>query len=133
MRTSVLQALLLAIGIAAGGALAGNGLARARLADRYVSVKGISEREARADLAIWPLRIVAADNDLSKAHERLEANMRTVRQFLARHALDTASADVQDFSVTDAFLTQGEGADVQLHGFEWAQAGDDRRGHRAGA
>jgi hypothetical protein len=110
MRTSVLQALLLAIGIAAGGALAGNGLARARLADRYVSVKGISEREARADLAIWPLRIVAADNDLAKAHERLEASARTVRQFLARHALDTASADVQDFSVTDAFLTQGEGA-----------------------
>ena len=110
MRTSLLQALILAIGIAAGGALAGNGLARARSADRYVSVKGISEREARADLAIWPLRIVAADNDLSKAHERLEASARTVRQFLGRHGLDTASADVQDFSVTDAFLTEGEGA-----------------------
>jgi hypothetical protein len=105
----LVQALILAVGIAAGGALAGNGLARARQADRYVTVKGISEREARADLAIWPLRIVAADNDLGRAHERLEASIRTVRQFLARHQLDTASADVQDFSVTDAFLAEGEG------------------------
>ena len=103
------DALILAVGIAVGGALAGNGLARARLADRYVEVKGISEREARADLAIWPLPIVAADNDLARANERLEASAHTVRAFLARHGLDTTSTHVQDFSVTDTYLESGEG------------------------
>jgi uncharacterized protein len=106
-RTLLPEALLLAIGLAVGGALAGNGLARARLADRYVTVKGTSEREARADLAIWPLRIVAADNDLARANARLDSSARTVRQFLARHQLDTTSVAVQDFSVTDAYL-EGE-------------------------
>jgi uncharacterized protein len=108
-RTLLPEALLLAIGLAAGGALAGNGVARARLADRYVTVKGTSEREARADLAIWPLRIAAADNDLARANARLDTSARMVRQFLARHQLDTTSVDVQDFSVTDAYLTEGEG------------------------
>jgi hypothetical protein len=109
--SQIREALLIGLGLAAGGAMAGTGLARARVADRYVSVKGISERDARADLAIWPLRIVASDNDLAQANVRLEASARTVRQFLARHGLDSASAsaDVQDFSVTDAYLTVEEG------------------------
>jgi uncharacterized protein len=102
-------AIILALGVAVGGAAAGNGVARSRLGDRYVTVKGISEREARADLAIWPLHLVAADNDLSRANARLEASASTVRDFLTRHHIDTAGIEVQDFSVTDAYLTQGDG------------------------
>jgi hypothetical protein len=37
-----LHFLTLALGIAAGGALAGEGLARGRLGDRYATVKGVS-------------------------------------------------------------------------------------------
>jgi uncharacterized protein len=105
---SVAQAVIVALGIAAGGALAGNGIVRARLVDRTVSVKGVSERPAKADLAIWPLRVVASDNDLTQANAKLEASVRTVRQFLARHQLDTTGMSVQDFSVTDAYLTATE-------------------------
>ena len=56
----LVPAIILALGVALGGAAAGSGVARSRLGDRYVTVKGISEREARADLAIWPLHLVAA-------------------------------------------------------------------------
>jgi hypothetical protein len=105
---SLAQAVIVALGIAAGGALAGNGIVRARLVDRTVSVKGVSERPAKADLAIWPLRVVASDNDLTQANAKLEASVRTVRQFLARHQLDTTALSVQDFSVTDASLTATE-------------------------
>jgi uncharacterized protein len=100
--------LTLALGIALGGALAGDGLARGRLGDRYVTVKGVSEREVRADLAIWPLEFVAADNDLTRAHGRLESSIETIRRFLARNQLDTMSAELQDFSVTDNYLNRTE-------------------------
>src|SRR5665213_2201484 len=70
-----IAAVILAAGIALAGLLAGNGLARAKSADRYVTVKGVTEREVRADLAIWPLHVVAADNDLNTAHKRLEASV----------------------------------------------------------
>src|ERR1700722_6422852 len=105
----LVPAIVLALGVALGGAAAGNGVARARLGDRYVTVKGISEREARADLAIWPLHVAAADNDLSRANSRLETSTGTGRAFLARHQIDTLAAELQDFSVTDAYLTQGDG------------------------
>ena len=75
-------AVVLGVGIALGGLFAGNGFARARAADRFVTVKGISEREVRADLAIWPLRLVAADNDLGRAHASLQASTAKVLAFL---------------------------------------------------
>src|SRR5579872_1571397 len=104
------QAFILALGIVVGGALVGDGFVRGRN-DRYVTVKGISEREAKADLAIWPLHIAATDNDLTRAHDKLLASTHTVRQFLSRNALDTTAATVQDLSVTDAYV---EGAGDKL-------------------
>jgi uncharacterized protein len=99
-------AVVLAVGLALGGLFAGNGFARARAADRFVSVKGISEREVRADLAIWPLRLVAADNDLGRAHASLAASTKQVLEFLARQQIDTTQAALQDFAVSDAFANQ---------------------------
>src|SRR6185503_18656482 len=66
-----LPAVVLAVGVALAGLLAGNGFARARAGDRFVAVKGVSEREVRADLAIWPLHLVGADNDLAAANAKL--------------------------------------------------------------
>jgi hypothetical protein len=102
MERAILPAALIAIGIAVGGLLAGNGFARARAADRYVTVKGVAEREARADLAIWPLHLVGADNELGAANTKLATSIAGVRQFLVRHGIDTSQVQLTDFSVNDA-------------------------------
>ena len=54
-----------------------------RTSDRTVSVRGVSEREARADLAIWPLHIVAADNDLAAANARIQQQLSTLEEVTA--------------------------------------------------
>lgn len=101
---SLLAALVLALGVSAGGWLAGTGFARMRTADRTVSVKGVAEREAQADLAIWPLRLVATDDDLGRANAALERNVQQVRAFLRDNGLDSTAAEitVQEFRVEDA-------------------------------
>ena len=104
-----LGSLIIAVGLALAGLLAGVGLSRSRANDRYVTVKGISEREAQADLAIWPLRVSAADNDLARAHAQLEASIARIRQFLVRNRIDTAQMTRQDFRVTDAYTNQYAG------------------------
>ncbi len=101
-RLSLAGALLVALGLTAGGALIGRGVASFRKADRYVTVKGVAEREVQADLAVWPLRMVVADDDLQRAHEKMQTTVAQVRAFLGRHAIDPSSAQVQSFSVTDA-------------------------------
>lgn len=111
MDRDTFRSIILALGIIIAGAFVGGGVAQSRAADRFVTVKGISERTVRADLAIWPIRLVAADNDLNRAYTSLQNNVARVREFLAKQQLDTAAIALQDFSVTDAFANQyGSGA-----------------------
>ena len=95
------SSVVLAAGIALGGFLAGHGVVRAKAAERYVTVKGVAEREAAADLAIWPLRVVATDNDLARANSDLANSVGRIKRFLARHGVDTTQITLQDFAVRD--------------------------------
>lgn len=102
----VVRVVILSAGIALAGLLVGSGISRSRTADRFVTVKGISEREARADLVIWPLRVVAADNDLARANAQLQGSVARIYLFLASQGVDTAGTELQDFSVADASTNQ---------------------------
>ena len=108
----VTGSIILAVGLAAAAWLGGAGLARARMADRSVTVKGISERDAKADLALWPLRLVVSDNDLPRAYNRLETQLQQIRVFLARQGIDTSLTELQSFSVTDAYANQYRNSEV---------------------
>ena len=55
------SAAILAIGLIAGGYLLGDGLTRAREADRSVTVRGLAERDVTADLATWTISYSASD------------------------------------------------------------------------
>lgn len=105
-RNLIPAAVLLAIGLALAGWLAGHGVLRARTAERYVTVKGVAERPARAELALWPLRLAVSDNDLARGHAKMAADVGQIRRFLARHGIDTAGIALQDFSVNDAYSQQ---------------------------
>lgn len=102
----VVPAMLVGAGLALGGWLAGQGFVQARTADRVVTVKGIAEREAQADIAIWPLRITAADDDLGRAQAELKASIAEINAFLARYGLDPQAVTLQAFSVSDADTNQ---------------------------
>ena len=108
-RSLLLPAAIVALGLALAGLLAGSGFVRFRTGDRTVTVKGVAEREARADLAIWPLRIVVADDDLQRASATLEGSLGTVRRFLAAQGLDQRGDEITigEFVVTDARSTPG--------------------------
>jgi len=103
---ATIPAAVVALGLALCGLLIGNGFARARAADRYVTVKGVAEREVKANLAIWPLKVVGADNDLTAANKKVTQNIAGVRQFLARHGLDTTQVQLAEFSVNDALAAE---------------------------
>lgn len=109
----VLAAVILALGVAAAGIATGVGFARGRSTDRFVTVKGVAEREVQADLAIWPLRLVAANNDLGAANEQIRTSVRQLREFLARLGIDSTQTSLQDFSVSDAYANQyGSRSDI---------------------
>ncbi|MGH7658087.1 MAG: SIMPL domain-containing protein [Gemmatimonadales bacterium] len=97
----VIGVVLLTLGIVLAGWFIGHGFAEGRSGERYVTVKGVSERPADADLALWPLSHVATDDDLALAQAAIEADTRRILAFLARHGLDTSQARIQSLEVTD--------------------------------
>ena len=99
-------AIILAVGVMLAGVFVGAGFARGRATERYVTVKGVTEREVRADLAIWPLQVTSADNNLAAASATLARNIAGVRQFMARQGLDTTQVELTGFSVSDASSNQ---------------------------
>lgn len=106
MRNGVVWgAVVVAVGLAVGGWFIGDGFLESRR-DRYVTVKGLSERDVEADLALWPFRIAAAADDLGSAQSEIQRSTRLVREFLARQGVDTAGAELQGVEVTDRLAEQ---------------------------
>ncbi|HEU4765654.1 MAG TPA: SIMPL domain-containing protein [Candidatus Eisenbacteria bacterium] len=91
----------LSLGIALAGWFVGMGVQNVRTADRFVSVKGVAEREVKADLALWPIQLAVTDNDLSAAQTRLAQNAARVVAFLRGNGIDSTEIELQTLRVTD--------------------------------
>jgi hypothetical protein len=84
MSGSPLAALILAIGIAAAGWFVGDALYAARASDRYVTVRGLAERELPANLALWPIVFTVTAGELGALQQGVDAGVAKVRAFLAQ-------------------------------------------------
>ncbi len=104
--------LILAAGIVLAGALVGSGFRAGRAADRFVTVKGVTEREVEADLALWPLQIVTADSDLATAQAGMDRMAERTRAFLRENGVTDEDITVQAFKVTDAQANAYQGGVV---------------------
>ena len=85
MRDKVLlgSAALLAIGVVAGGYLLGDGLKRAKAADRSVTVRGLAEKNVTADLATWSISYSATGTDLPTVRAEIDANTQQLKAYFA--------------------------------------------------
>ena len=97
----LMSAAVLALGVAAGGWFIGTGFLAARTSDRYVTVKGVAEREVKADLAIWPMRFVATNNALDQAQAEISADALVVIAFLTKAGIPGGEIELQNLQVTD--------------------------------
>src|SRR5262245_21468123 len=102
--------LILSIAIVLAGFAVGSGVQRFRLADRTVTVKGVAERPVKADIALWPMRIVASGMELVPTQDKIAADERAVRRCLASHGTDSANVELQALEVTDKRSNPYEGA-----------------------
>ena len=78
----VKEALVLAIAILGLGAFLYCAMMHTKDRDRVVSVKGLSEREVKADFVIWPIVYKEVGNDLSVIHDGVLAKNATLGKFL---------------------------------------------------
>ena len=74
-------AALLALGILSGGYLLGDGLRRAKAADRSVTVRGLAEKDVTADLATWSISYSATGFDLPTVRAEIDGNTKELQAY----------------------------------------------------
>jgi hypothetical protein len=80
----LIAAALLGISVILGGYLLGDGLRRARMADRSVTVRGLAERDVTANLATWTIVFSAQGSQLEAVQAESDRDARAVADFLRR-------------------------------------------------
>lgn len=72
---------VITLGLVLGGYLLGDGLLRARQAERAVTVRGVAERDVVADLAVWTLSFSASAGDMAGAQAKVDRDASSIRAF----------------------------------------------------
>lgn len=94
---------LLAVGLVWGGSYIKGAAEVWQQAGRSVTVKGLAEREVKADLALWPLHYTVNANDLADLQAAMARDEKTIRGFLAGQGFDPASVSVAPPQVVDQY------------------------------
>ncbi len=98
---AALFAGILAVGMLGAGAFIGHGIVDARTGDRSVTVRGLSERYVRADLAVLPIRFTASGDVLSEVQARIDGDLAIVRQFLTAQGYAEDAVSLGRLEVAD--------------------------------
>ena len=98
----ILPAIILALGLGLAGYFIGQTFLKGKQYDRLVTVKGLSEREVPADLAVWPINIVLTGNELQTLRQQLEAQNEEVYQFFLSQGFDPSELSKGLVNISDA-------------------------------
>jgi hypothetical protein len=90
-----------AIGLVVVGLLVSNSTVSIKRADRTVVVKGLSERDMPADVAIWPITFNEAANDLNALYQSLENKKAQVVEFLLKNGFKNDEISLSAPKITD--------------------------------
>lgn len=80
--SSTMAGLAIGLGLIIAGMSMGSALYKIRAADRYVTVKGLAEKELPANLAIWPITFKVASNDLASLQKNIDEKRKIIKTFL---------------------------------------------------
>lgn len=87
--------ILLSVSIIIAGYFIGQTYVAGKKLDRFVTVKGLAEREVVADIATWPLELTVSGNKLEQLQGTLESQTEILQNFF------------KDLGFTDEELTIG--------------------------
>ncbi len=82
MRKNVLAALIIAIGIVVLGLSLKSGIDNFAYNDRQVTVRGLAEREVKANKVTWPIVYKQVGNDLQALWSNINSTNETIVKFL---------------------------------------------------
>ena len=106
LASAAVLGVCLLLGLVLGGWALGSQIKETRLADRYVTVKGLVERTVKSDAAIWPVTFKEAGNDLPQVFAKSEADKAAVLKFFTAQGITPDEITVGQIQVTDKLANE---------------------------
>jgi hypothetical protein len=106
------SALIVGICIGIAGMSIGIGFYKGRSNDRYVTVKGLAEREVNADLAIWPITFKVTENDLRIVQKGIDKGREVINRFLTEAGFKEEEISYSAPKITDMEAERRYGNEV---------------------
>ena len=97
----VLASIILAIGMIVAGALLRSAIIGFKAIDRTITVKGLAEREVKANKVIWPLVYKELGNDPAEMYDLLERKNQKVVAFLKSAGLSDSEISINPPTIID--------------------------------
>jgi len=102
-KISVITGVVVACGMTLGGFFPGYYYYKTHFDMRTVTVKGLAEKDVKADLAVWNIRFQSANNVLATAKKEIEDQEKTITAFLIAAGFTDNEIIVQGLNMQDAY------------------------------
>ena len=104
--SALIVGVFLFLGLTSLGYLLGSSAIKFKEYERTVTVKGLSEREYKADIVIWPIQFTEAGNNLQELYGSLETSTEKIRTFLEKNGINPEEITFTTPSITDKSAQQ---------------------------
>jgi hypothetical protein len=94
---------IFSLGLVASGYLLGDGLRRAKMAERSVTVRGVAERDVTADLATWSVSFSEEGTALAPVNDLVDSQARAVRGYFHRAGFKPDEVSDSGISVSQTY------------------------------
>ncbi len=98
--------LFVMIGLVVIGFHISGAVEKYRSYDRTVNVKGLCEKEVKADKVIWPVVYKVMANDIQSIYDQIDANNKIVMSFLASGGIKSDEISVAVPNISDKYANE---------------------------
>ncbi len=81
--------------------------------DRTVVVKGLSQKDYKADIVLWPIKFVTTNNDLITLNNSLDSYTKEVLLFLEKNGIEKEEISIQAPSIIDKLANEYSNKEVK--------------------
>lgn len=112
-KQSFILGISLLLGLTLLGYILGSSIIHVKELERTVSVKGLAEKEVKADRVLWPIVYLSADNDQATLYAKLEQDTLKITNFLKEVGFSATEIRSSAPSITDK-MAQGYGGSAKI-------------------
>ena len=111
---SFVLGVCIAAGLIGLGYFVSDAVLKVKNMERKVAVKGLAQRNVKADIAIFPIQLQASENDLILLNEKIKSDKETVDTFLKEYGFEKNEITISAPEMTDKYANDYGNSNVRF-------------------